>query len=175
MKQVGGDDSISVWQVAEASEPVLVKVGLSAVSVENAKGNLKAEIPAWDFDGTVAAAKQAWNDELGKIRIETTDSTERRIFYTAMYHSMTAPSTFSDVNGEYRGADGEVHKGDFTNYTTLSLWDTYRAAMPLMTIIHPEKMADMAKTFVNIYKQQGKLPVWHLVGNETDCMVATRA
>ena len=171
VKQVGGDDSISVWQVAEASEPVLVKVGLSAVSVENAKENLKAEIPAWDFDGTVAAAKQAWNDELGKIRIETTDSTERRIFYTAMYHSMTAPSTFSDVNGEYRGADGEVHKGDFTNYTTLSLWDTYRAAMPLMTIIHPEKMADMAKTFVNIYKQQGKLPVWHLVGNETDCMV----
>ena len=171
VKQVAGDDSVSVWQLAATDSPVLVKVGLSAVSVENAKANLKAEIPAWDFDGTVTAARKAWNDELGKILIETSDETQRRIFYTALFHSMTAPSTFSDCNGDYRGADGKVHKGDFTNYTTLSLWDTYRAAMPLMTLIHPEKMKDMGRTFTQIYKEQGKLPIWHLVGNETDCMV----
>ena len=84
---------------------------------------------------------------------------------------MTAPSVFSDVNGQYRGADGKVHQGDFTNYTTLSLWDTYRAAHPLMTLIHRDMWPDVANTFINIYRQQGKLPVWHLMGNETDCMV----
>lgn len=88
-----------------------------------------------------------------------------------MYHSMIAPSVFSDVNGEYRGADGKVYKGDFNNYTTFSLWDTYRAAHPLMTIIHKDMLTDIANTLVNIYRQQGKLPVWHLMGNETDCMV----
>ena len=84
---------------------------------------------------------------------------------------MFSPSTFSDVNGEYRGADGKVHKGDFTNYTIFSLWDTYRAWHPLATIIHPEKQKDIAKTFISIFNEQGKLPVWHLVGNETDCMI----
>ena len=84
---------------------------------------------------------------------------------------MFAPSVFSDVNGDYRGADGKVYHGDFKNYTTFSLWDTYRAAHPLMTIIHPEKQRDIAQTMLHIYEQQGKLPVWHLVGNETDCMV----
>ena len=83
---------------------------------------------------------------------------------------MIAPSVFCDVNGQYRGADGKVYNGDFTNYTTFSLWDTYRAAHPLMTIIQPERQADFAKTLINIQKQQGRLPVWHLMGNETDCM-----
>lgn len=137
--------------------------------------NLHKEIPGWDFRKVVADADKAWNDELSKVRIETTDATYRRIFYTAMYHTMTAPSVFSDVNGQYRGADGEVHQGDFTNYTTLSLWDTYRAAHPLMTLIHTDMLPDIAKTFVNIHRQQGKLPVWHLMGNETDCMVGNPA
>ena len=119
----------------------------------------------------VAEADAAWNRELSKAKIETQDSVARRIFYTAMYHTMTAPSVFSDVNGEYRGADGKIHQGDFTNYTTLSLWDTYRAAHPLMTLIHTDMLSDMAQTFINIYRQQGRLPVWHLMGNETDCMV----
>ena len=88
-----------------------------------------------------------------------------------MYHTMTAPSVFCDVTGSYRGSDGKVYRGDFTNYTTFSLWDTYRAAHPLMTLIHPEKQHDMAQTFLHIFEQQGKLPVWHLMGNETDCMV----
>lgn len=160
---------------ADVSQPLMIKVGMSAVSIDNAAENLHEEIPGWDFRKVVADAGKAWNDELSKVRIETVDTTYRRIFYTAMYHTMTAPSVFSDVNGQYRGADGEVHQGDFTNYTTLSLWDTYRAAHPLMTLIHTDMLPDIAKTFVNIYRQQGKLPVWHLMGNETDCMVGNPA
>lgn len=161
------------WLVtaSDMSKPLMVKVGLSAVSIDNAKLNLQAEIPGWDFRQVVAEADAAWNRELSKAKIETQDSVARRIFYTAMYHTMTAPSVFSDVNGEYRGADGKIHQGDFTNYTTLSLWDTYRAAHPLMTLIHTDMLSDMAQTFINIYRQQGRLPVWHLMGNETDCMV----
>lgn len=168
---VGCEDNVFTVEVADVSKPVLVKVGLSAVSEKNAEMNLEAEIPAWDFDGAVGNATEVWNKALGKIQIRTNDATARRVFYTAMYHSMVAPSVFSDVNGEYRGADHKVHKGDFTNYTTFSLWDTYRAKMPLMTLIHPDLATDVAKTFMSIYREQGKLPVWHLVGNETDCMV----
>jgi len=164
-------DTVMVVTIADVSQSVMVKCALSAVSVGDAKANMKAELPGWDFRETVAAADKAWNDELGKINIETEDDIARTIFYTALYHTMTAPSVFSDVTGNYRGADGKVHKGDFTNYTTFSLWDTYRAAHPLMTIIHPEKQRDMAQTFLHIFEQQGKLPVWHLMGNETDCMV----
>ena len=168
-KQVG--DTLGVFIIEDVTKPVLIKCGLSAVSIDDAKANLQAELPGWDFNATVKAADEAWNDELGKIDIDTDNDDTRTIFYTALYHTMTAPSVFSDVTGRYRGADGQVHQGDFTNYTTFSLWDTYRAAYPLMTLIHPEKQADLAQTFLNIYKQQGKLPVWHLMGNETDCMV----
>lgn len=168
-------DTIGIIDIADVSKPLLVKVALSSVSVENAKQNLQAELDGWDFATTVSAADAAWEKELSKIKIETTDEAVREIFYTAMYHSMTAPSVFNDVNGDYYGADLKIHRGDFINYTTLSLWDTYRAAHPLQTLIHPEKQADIAKTFINIYRQQGKLPVWHLMGNETDCMVGNPA
>ena len=171
VRLVSCEDNVFTLEVADASKPVLVKVGLSAVSEKNAELNLNTEIPAWNFEATVSNATKAWNQALGKIQIQTGDATAKRIFYTAMYHSMVAPSVFSDVNGEYRGADHKVHKADFTTYTTFSLWDTYRAKMPLMTLIHPELAADVAKTFMHIHKEQGKLPVWHLVGNETDCMV----
>lgn len=164
-------DSLAVFSTPNNDEPLLVKVGISPVSEDNARANIAAELPSWDFRGTVAKANEAWNNELGKIVITTDDDAARRTFYTAMYHSMFAPSVFSDVNGDYRGADGKVYHGDFKNYTTFSLWDTYRAAHPLMTIIHPEKQRDIAQTMLHIYEQQGKLPVWHLVGNETDCMV----
>ena len=164
-------DSLVVLSAPNNDEPLLVKVGISPVSEDNARANIAAELPSWDFRGTVAKANEEWNKELGKIVITTDDAAARRTFYTAMYHSMFAPSVFSDVNGDYRGADGKVYRGDFKNYTTFSLWDTYRAAHPLMTIIHPEKQRDIAQTMLHIYEQQGKLPVWHLVGNETDCMV----
>ena len=153
-------------------EQLLVKVALSPVSVEGAEANLAAELPEWDFEATAAAADKAWNDELSKVKIATEDETAKRIFYTALYHTMVAPSVFCDVNGDYRGSDYEIHRAPgFTNYTTFSLWDTYRAAMPLMTILHPERMPDIVRTMLAIADEQGRLPVWHLWGNETDCMV----
>ena len=164
-------DTIGIFSVASTSQPLLVKVGISAVSVENARENLQQELPGWNFASVVSKANADWNRELSKIAIKTQDERTKRIFYTALYHTMIAPSVFSDVNGEYRGADGKTHKGDFTDYTTFSLWDTYRAAFPLMTLIQPEMQRDLAETMLHIFKQQGKLPVWHLMGNETDCMV----
>lgn len=164
-------DTIGIFSVASTNQPLLVKVGISAVSVENARENLQQELPGWNFASVVSKANADWNSELSKIAIKTQDERAKRIFYTALYHTMIAPSVFSDVNGEYRGADGKTHKGDFTDYTTFSLWDTYRAAFPLMTLIQPEMQRDLAETMLHIFKQQGKLPVWHLMGNETDCMV----
>ena len=160
-----------VVSVADNTKPLLVKVALSPVSIDKAKLNMQAEMAGWDFDATVKTADDAWNRELARIQIQTNDQTKKRVFYTAMYHLMTSCSKFNDVDREYRGADGKVHKADFTNYTTLSLWDTYRAAHPLMTVAFPEMQRDFAQTFLNIYKQQGRLPVWHLMGSETDCMV----
>ena len=160
-----------VVSVADNTKPLLVKVALSPVSIDKAKLNMQAEMAGWDFDATVKAADDAWNREFARIQIQTNDQTKKRVFYTAMYHLMTSCSKFNDVDREYRGADGKVHKADFTNYTTLSLWDTYRAAHPLMTVAFPEMQRDFAQTFLNIYKQQGRLPVWHLMGSETDCMV----
>lgn len=160
-----------VVSVADNTKPLLVKVALSPVNIDKAKLNMQAELAGWDFDAAVKSADEAWNRELARIQIQTNDQTKKRVFYTAMYHLMTSCSKFNDVDREYRGADGKVHKADFTNYTTLSLWDTYRAAHPLMTVAFPEMQRDFAQTFLNIYKQQGRLPVWHLMGSETDCMV----
>ena len=153
-------------------EQVLLKVALSPTSVEGARANLAAELPGWDFEAVAQAADSAWNAELSKIRVETADETDKEIFYTALYHTMIAPSLFCDADGSYYGADHQNHPaGGFTNYTTFSLWDTYRAAFPLMTLIHQEKMADLINTMLAIHEQQGKLPVWHLMGCETNCMV----
>lgn len=160
-----------VVSVADNTKPLLVKVALSPVNIDKAKLNMQAELAGWNFDAAVKSADEAWNRELARIQIQTNDQTKKRVFYTAMYHLMTSCSKFNDVDREYRGADGKVHKADFTNYTTLSLWDTYRAAHPLMTVAFPEMQRDFAQTFLTIYKQQGRLPVWHLMGSETDCMV----
>ncbi|MFD1768597.1 GH92 family glycosyl hydrolase [Sphingobacterium suaedae] len=151
---------------------ILVKVAVSPVSIANAKQNMQSELSGWDFAATKHSADKAWNEQLQKIRVETADTVARKIFYTALYHTMIAPSLFNDVNGDYMGADFKPHRLDTgSNYTTFSLWDTYRAAHPLMSIIHPERVPDMVNTMLRIYQEQGKLPVWHLVGNETDCMV----
>ena len=164
-------DTLSVFSFEPTGQPLMVKVGISSVSIDNARKNLQQESPNWAFNTIVADAQKAWNKELGKIDIQTDNASDKRIFYTGLYHTMTAPSVFNDVNGEYRGADGKTYHGDFTPYTTFSLWDTYRAAHPLMTLIHPEKQRDIAQTMLHIAQQQGRLPVWFLEGNETDCMV----
>ena len=153
-------------------EQILVKVAISPVSMDGAMSNMAAELPDWDFEKVVEEGKAKWNEELSKVKIQGGSETDRTIFYTALYHTMIHPATFSDIDGKYRGSDDKVREDDsFTNYTIFSLWDTYRAAMPLFNIIHPEKADDIVNTMLKIFEQQGKLPVWHLWGNETDCMV----
>lgn len=152
------------------NKQVLVKVGISPVSSENAGANIKAEIPNWDFDKVVKEANSKWNKELNKIQIKGDEKT-MKVFYTSLYHTMFAPSIFNDANGDYLGTDKKVYeKANFTNYTTFSLWDTYRGLHPLYTITQPEKINDIVKSFLTIYQQQGRLPVWHLMGNETNTM-----
>ena len=170
-EQVGEHYARVNFATAEG-EQLMLKVALSPVSIEGAEANLAAELPGWDFDATAAAADAAWNAQLAKVKVTTQDEVARRIFYTGLYHTMVAPSEFCDVNGDYRGVDGAVHHNPgHTTYTTFSLWDTYRAAMPLMTILHPDRMPDIVNTMLAIADEQGRLPVWHLWGNETDCMV----
>ena len=153
-------------------ESVYMKVALSPTSEEGAQLNMQTELSGWNFEKTIADAKAAWNKELNKVKVYTTDEASKKIFYTSLYHTLFAPSEFCDVNGDYYGADKQMHKDEgFVNYTTFSLWDTYRAAQPLMTILHPEKMSDIINTMLHIHQQQGKLPVWHLMGCETNCMV----
>ena len=145
------------FETAEG-EKVMMKVAISHKNQAGAEANMAAELPGWDFEAVREDAQKAWNEELSKIKIDTKNETDRTIFYTALYHSMIVPAEFNDAS-------------EPTEYTTLSLWDTYRAAMPFFSIIHPEKENDLIRTMIDIYKVQGKLPVWHLVGNETDCMV----
>ncbi|WP_320112234.1 GH92 family glycosyl hydrolase [Draconibacterium orientale] len=160
----------------EGNGELLVKTAISPVSADGAKNNLNAELAQWDFDATKAQARTKWNTELGKIKIGNTDPSTKTTFYTALYHTMIAPSLFDDVNGDYRGADGKNYTDPgFDTYTTFSLWDTYRAAHPLFTLVQPDRVDDMVNTMLAIYDQQGKLPVWHLHGNETNTMVGNHA
>ncbi len=156
----------------ESSEVVQVKVGISPVSIENATMNLNAENKGWQFDRVRKDADKQWNAELSRAQVQMQDVSQMRTFYTALYHTMIAPSLFNDHNRDYLGTDKKVYKNaSFDNLSTFSLWDTYRGAHPLFTILQPEKVNDMINTMLAIYQQQGKLPVWHLMGNETNCMV----
>lgn len=155
-----------------AGEKILVKVGISAVSTHGASLNLNAEIPGWDFGSVRSSAKSIWNKELSKIVVEGGTDNQKTVFYTALYHTMVNPNIYMDVDGSYRGRDLKVHKAlDFTNYTVFSLWDTYRAYHPLMTIIDQKRTLDYIKTFMVQYEQGGLLPVWELAANETFCMI----
>lgn len=153
-----------------------VKVGISPVSSENAAMNINAELNHWNFEKVVAEANAAWNNELGKITVKTKDLTAKKIFYTAMYHAFIQPNTFNDVNKDYRGSDKNVYeKADFTNYTMFSLWDTYRAAHPLYTILQPERVPDFVNSMLAIYDEKGLLPVWHLYGGDTREMIGIQS
>jgi predicted alpha-1,2-mannosidase len=149
-----------------------VKIGISGVSMENAKLNLEAEIINWDFQQIKTNAEKAWNKELGKIEIKDRNTDQQTIFYTALYHACLAPNTYTDVNGQYRGTDQKIHQANnFTNYSVFSLWDTHRALHPLMTIINRRRTNDWINTFLAQYQYGGMLPVWELSGNETFCMI----
>ncbi len=151
---------------------LMVKVGLSTVSVEGARKNIQAEVPGWDFDEVKNQAEQAWNTELGKIEVEGGTDNQKTIFYTSLYHAMIAPNIMSDVDGQYRGMDGQIHKADgFDMYTVFSLWDTFRAEHPLLTIIDQKRTLDFIKSFLAKYDESGTLPVWELASNETWCMI----
>lgn len=151
---------------------LLAKVALSAVSEDGAMANMKAELNGWNFDEVVGATSALWDRELAKIQVHGGTEAQRTNFYTALYHSMVVPNIYSDVDGQYRGMDGNVHvASSFTPYTVFSLWDTYRAWHPLMTIIDTKRTADYINTFLAHYQQGGRLPVWELSANETDCMI----
>ncbi len=153
-------------------QPLLVKVGISGVSVEGALLNLQAEQPGFDFEGTLSKAVHTWNKELSKIEIEGGTKDEQVIFYSALYHTNINPNTYMDVDGKFRGTDDQIHTASgFTNYSVFSLWDTYRAFNPLMTIINQKRTTDWINTFLAQDEYGGMLPVWELSGNETFCMI----
>ncbi len=153
-------------------EQILVNTAISGVSMEGAARNLAAEVPDNDFDKYLAATRKNWNEQLSKIEIKCDDRDEKVKFYTALYHSMLAPTIYNDVDGAYYGPDKQVYQADgWTNYSTFSLWDTYRAAHPLYTYIEPQRANDMVKSFLAFYEQNGRLPVWNFQGGETDMMI----
>ena len=152
-------------------EQVMVKVATSAIDIDGARRNLDAEMPAWDFEGTRYAAREQWRDYLDKIQITTTDNSLRTIFYTALYHTGLQPYTFSDVDGRYMGMDGRARQGAEDTYTIFSLWDTFRAYHPLMTIIDPERNAAYVRTLLRQADEGGLLPMWELGGTYTATMI----
>ncbi|MEN1682087.1 MAG: GH92 family glycosyl hydrolase [Planctomycetota bacterium] len=167
---------VAVLSFAKGVRTILLKVGISPVDEAGARGNLAAEAPGWDFQSARREAQAAWERALGVIRFQSGDAAKQRVFYTALYHSMIAPVLFNDHNGDYRGTDKKVRRSaDHVNYSIFSLWDTYRAAHPLHTLAAPERVPDFARSMLAINEEQGKLPVWHLLANETNTMVGYHA
>lgn len=160
----------------DANKPLLVKVSISPTGISGARKNLISELPHWNFEKVRADARTAWNKELSKIEVSGGDDAQMKNFYTALYHTMIAPNVFQDVDKGYLGLDKQAHTAtDFTNYTVFSLWDTFRAAHPLYTIIDQKRTADFINTFIKQYEQGGRLPVWELAANETDTMIGYHA
>lgn len=157
-------------------DKILMKVGISSVSIDGARKNLLAEIKHWDFDKVRTDATNAWNQELNKIQIAGGTEAQLKTFYTALYHADLTPNLFMDVDGQYLGRDFKIHKTqDFDYYTVFSLWDTFRAAHPLYTIIDQKRTTDFINTFLAQYREGGRLPVWELAANETDTMIGYHA
>lgn len=157
-------------------EQIIVSTAISSVDEAGAAANLAAEAPTDDFDKYLASTREAWNRELGKIKVSGDDRDQIVSFYTALYHNMIAPTIYSDVNGGYRGPDKQVHTANgWTNYSTFSLWDTFRASHPLYTLTQPARVNDMVKSFLAFYDQNGRLPVWNFQGGETDMMIGYHA
>ena len=159
--------------VTFADDPtqVALRVAISSVSCQNARLNMDAETDGFQFAKVERQATDKWNRRLSQIKVEGGDPRTEKIFYTALYHAMIAPTIYCDVNGQYRGIDDKVRTADgWTNYSCFSLWDTYRTLNPLLTILSPSMVNDIVRSFLSIYDEQGKLPIWTLVGGETSCM-----
>ncbi len=160
----------------EDGEPLVVTVGISGVSIEGARRNLEAECNHFDFEKIKSETQAKWERQLSKIEVTGGTEAQKRIFYTALYHTMVVPNIWNDVDGQYRGRDNRVHPNPGHDvYTVFSLWDTYRACNPLYTIIEPKRTNDFIQTFLRQYEQGGLLPVWELAANETDCMIGNHA
>jgi len=177
--QIEGRQLVAAFDVApEAGKPLLVKVAISPVSEEGAIANLDAEAPGWDFDGMRAAAKQQWSEALGAVEAQGS-ADERTRFYTALYHTLLGPTLFMDSDGRYRGPDNAVHQAKgWTNYSTFSLWDTYRALHPLATLVQPpQRTNDFVNSLLASRRESpyGVLPVWSFHGLETWCMIGYHA
>ncbi|WP_320814297.1 GH92 family glycosyl hydrolase [Flavobacterium sp.] len=167
----GTELALSFFKAVKKGEKILVKVSLSPTSYEGAKLN-SSEIKHWDFEKAKKAAEALWNKELSKIEITSEDKDKLAIFYTALYHTMMQPNIAQDLDGKYRGRDNQIHTAEgFDYYTVFSLWDTFRAAHPLYTLIDKKRTSDYINTFIKQYEQVGRLPVWELASNETDCMI----
>lgn len=163
---------------SSAGEQILVRVGLSPTSVEEARKNLQAEIPSWNFESVRSAAREAWNRSLARIQIESANSNIRQIFYSAFYHAMVAPTLYNDADGTYRGPDDQIHPGDGMQfYSTLSLWDIFRAEAPLLTLVQPQTMNDVVRSLLAFYQQSPDhlLPMWPLANGDTRCMIGYHA
>ena len=171
-KQIGKAERGHFYFDTKKGDQVVVCTAISGVSMEGAEKNLLAEAPHNDFDKYLTDCKKEWNDELGCIEAKGDNKDDLVNFYTALYHSKLAPTIFSDVDGAYWGPDKKIHQTNgWTNYSTFSLWDTYRAAHPLYTYTDPERVNDMVKSFLAFYQQNGRLPIWNMWGNETDMMI----
>src|SRR5690606_27613253 len=165
------DDGIIISRKMQEGEELLVKVSLSFTGFEGAELN-STEIPDWDFDKVKKDAEMAWNKELSKIEVKSDDKDKLTVFYTALYHTMIQPNIAQDLDGKYMGRDFKVHKAiGFDYYTVFSLWDTFRAAHPLYTLIQKDRTVDFVQTLIKQYQQGGRLPVWELASNETECMI----
>ena len=172
---MGKKTAIVFDYATQEQEQILEKVALSSASIEGAKRNMEKELNGWDFDGVVKQTATAWENALSAIEIKGTEE-QKRIFYTNLYHCFVTPSLHSDVDGYYKGADGNVQQAQgFDRYDTFSLWDTYRTAHPLYTIIAPDKVRDMVASFLAHYDETGLLPVWSMAGNETNMMIGYHA
>ncbi|MFA9192730.1 GH92 family glycosyl hydrolase [Flavobacterium sp. FZUC8N2.13] len=157
-------------------EEIILKTGLSTATIQGAYKSLTVEAPDFDFEKYKEKASTLWENELQKIQVTTTDETKKKIFYTMLYQSMLAPTLLSDCNGDYKGANGENQKAKgYDRYDTFSLWDTYRAAHPLYTILHPNRVSSMINSLLAHYNETGLLPVWSLQGNETNMMIGNHA
>ena len=176
-KKLQGNDLKALLQFkTKENEQVLVKVGISSVDTEGAFKNLTSELPDWDFQKVVEKAKAAWNEKLSLIKVETKNISQKHIFYTALYHAMISPNIFSDVDGRYRAQNREIVQNKGNNYyTVFSLWDTYRALNPLLTIIDPKINNEFAATLVKKYEEGGCLPMWDLASNYTGTMTGYHA
>lgn len=159
----------------KTNDTLLVKVGISGTGIEGAKLNLATENPGWNFKNVKEKARQLWNKELGKIEVTADTKSDYEVFYTALYHTMIVPNVWNDVDGKYRGMDGQVHTKEGDYYTVFSLWDTFRAAHPLYTLIDQKRTKDYVQTFIQQFKEGGRLPVWELASNETDCMIGVHS